>query len=84
MKNTVKTRDQRYVSLPTLCVSLVLAHGVARFCETHDHGTVLALAMYLAAFVIPIYIKRRLFADARDSTEKQAHQAYLTRLPKAY
>lgn len=84
MQNTVETRNRRYVSLPTLCASLVLAHGVARFCETHDHGTVLTLAMYFAAFIIPIYVKRGLFADARESTGKKAHQAYLARLPRAY
>ena len=84
MNNTGNRRDSRYVSVPTLCVSLVLAHGVAQFCETHDHGVLIALAMYLAAFVVPIYLKRRLFGDARGSSGKQVHQAYLARLPRAF
>ena len=83
MPPPTQMRNSRYISIPTLCASLTMAYLVSEYCERHDHGTAVAAAMYLGAFLGPIFAKRVLWNDSTEKERKRIHQNYLTRLPKA-
>jgi len=83
MQHHDQDRNPRYLSVPMLTISLFTAFLADQFSTVCDFGALVSSLIYLCALLIPIIVKRTVFASDDAWTHKDHSQHHVARLPRA-
>lgn len=77
---TNSRRNPRYLSIPTLTVSLFAAYLASAICEANSISPVPTAFIYLIALFAPIVIKRTIFPASEEWKNHRNNQNNISRM----